>query len=228
MTNNTKTLLDEKIKSLADKYISEGFQVLIEPKIEQLPFDLGNYQPDIIATKDNSGLIIEVRTSPNRISVERLKVVAEKVSKHPGWRFLLVTLEDVESKSLPGTSYELPSWQELIDRFEQAHRLMENHVEAAFIFMWSIFEGALRKRAVDLSIPVERFQTIGLIKQMYSLGELSIPQFDIIQNCFDVRNRLVHGYMGGLNLEVVHYFDNLVRELLVIWSDESKNNRYSG
>lgn len=224
MTNNTKTLHDEKIKSLADKYISEGFQVLIEPKIEQLPFDLGNYQPDIIATKGNSGLVIEVKSSSSRLSVERLKVVAEKVSQHPGWRFLLVTLEDVDSKSLPGTSEQLPSWQELIDRFEQAHRLMENHVEPAFIFMWSIFEGALRRRSVDLSIPVERFPTSGLIKQMYSLGELSIPQFDIIQNCFDVRNRLVHGYMGGLNLEVVNNFDALVRELLATWSDESEIN----
>jgi hypothetical protein len=53
MTNNTKSLYDEKVKSLADKYVSEGFQVLIEPTMDQLPFDLGNYQPDIIATKDN-------------------------------------------------------------------------------------------------------------------------------------------------------------------------------
>ncbi|HEY9800939.1 MAG TPA: hypothetical protein V6D25_11320 [Leptolyngbyaceae cyanobacterium] len=220
MTNSNKTLRDEKIKSLADKYISEGFQVLIEPKIEQLPFDLDNYEPDIIATKDNSGLVIEVRTSPNRISVDRFQVIAEKVSQHPGWRFLLVTLEDVESESLPGISEQLPSWQELIDRFEQAHRLMENHVEPAFLFMWSIFEGALRRRAVDLSIPVERFPTSGLIKQMYSLGELSIPQFDVVQTCNEVRNRLAHGYVENMSYQVLLDFENLVHELLTEWITE--------
>lgn len=225
MTNNTKTLLDEKIKSLADKYISEGFQVLIEPKIEQLPFDLDNYEPDIIATKDNSGLVIEVRTSPSRISVERFNVIAEKVSQHPGWRFLLVTLEDVESKSLPGISEQLPSWQELVDRFEQAHRLMENDVEPAFLFMWSIFEGALRRRAVDLSIPIERFPTSGLIKQMYSLGELSIPQFDVIQTCYEVRNRLAHGYVENLSYQVLCDFENLVHELLTEWITEVEINQ---
>ncbi|AFY49505.1 Holliday junction resolvase [Nostoc sp. PCC 7524] len=225
MTNNTKSLYDEKVKSLADKYVSEGFQVLIEPTMDQLPFDLGNYQPDIIATKDNAGLVIEVKTNLSRISVESLKALAEKVSKHPGWRFLLVTLEDTETKSLPGASEQLPSWQELIDRFDQAHRLIENHeIEPAFLFLWSIFEGALRRRAVDASIPVEHFPVRGLLKQMYSLGELSISQFDMVQACFEVRNRLVHGYMEKLNLQVVHNFDNLVRELLAEWKTESEKN----
>ncbi|MBD2499642.1 hypothetical protein [Anabaena azotica] len=225
MTNSNKILHDEKLKSLADKYVSEGFNVLIEPKIEQMPFDLGNYQPDIIATKDNSGLVIEIKSSPNRISVDRFHVIAEKVSQHPGWRFLLVTLEDVESKSLPGISEQLPSWQELVDRFEQAHRLIENHVEPAFLFMWSIFEGALRRRAVDLSIPVERFPTISLIKQMYSLGELSIPQFDIIQTYYEVRNSLAHGYVENLSHQVLCDFVNLVHELFIEWINEVEINQ---
>ncbi|MEH1843514.1 MAG: hypothetical protein V7L25_00480, partial [Nostoc sp.] len=145
MINNTKTLHYEKIKSLADKYVSKGFQVLIKPKTDELPFNFDNYQPDMIATKNNSGLVIEIRTSFNRISVERLQALAEEVSTHPGWHFLLVTLEDIEAKSLPGTSEQLSSWQKLTARFDQAHKLIENdEIEPAFLYMWSIFEGALR------------------------------------------------------------------------------------
>ena len=94
---------------------------MIEPKMNQLqlPFDLGNYQPDIIATKNNSGLVIDVKTSPSRVSVENLHAISEKISRHSGWHFLLVTLEDIEANSLPGTCEELPSWEELIDNFSQ-------------------------------------------------------------------------------------------------------------
>ena len=221
MTNNTKILYDEKVKSLAEKYESQGFHVLTELKTDELPFDLGNYQPDLIAIKDGSGLVIEVKNSLNRLSVDRLQALAEEVSTHPGWHFLLVTLEDIEAKSLPGTSEEFPSWQELTDRFIQAHKLIENdEIEPAFLLMWSIFEGTLRKRAVDVSIPIERFPVIGLLRHLYSLGELSISQFDLAQACFEVWNRLAHGYIENLNLPVVHNFDNLVRELLGKWTVE--------
>ncbi|MEH2438912.1 hypothetical protein [Nostoc sp.] len=221
MTNNPKILYDEKVKSLAEKYESQGFHVLTELKTDELPFDLGNYQPDLIAIKDGSGLVIEVKNSLNRLSVDRLQALAEEVSTHPGWHFLLVTLEDIEAKSLPGTSEEFPSWQELTARFIQAHKLLENdEIEPAFLLMWSIFEGALRKRAVDVSIPIERFPVIGLLRHLYSLGELSISQFDLAQACFEVWNRLAHGYIENLNLPVVHNFDNLVRELLGKWTVE--------
>ena len=206
--NNTKTLHHDKVKSLAEKYVNEGFDVVIEPKMNQLqlPFDLGNYQPDIIATKNNSGLVIDVKTSPSRVSVENLQDISEKISRHSGWHFLLVTLED------------LPSWEELIDNFSQVGKLIENNnIEPAFLFLWSVFEGALRKRAVDASIPIERLPVIRLLRSMYSLGELSISEFDIIQACLKERNRMVHGYIQKLDLEVLHTFIMLIVKLLVEW-----------
>ncbi|MEH2070701.1 MAG: hypothetical protein V7K47_21480 [Nostoc sp.] len=158
--------------------------------------------------------------------MERLQALAEEVSKHRGWRFLLVTLEDIEGKSLPGTSEQLPSWQELTNRFVQAHKLIENdEIEPGFLFLWSILEGVLRKRVIDVSIPIERFPVIGLLRHLYSLGELSISQFDLAQACFEARNRLAHGYIERLNLQVLHDFDNLVCELLKEWVNESEIKR---
>ncbi|QSV61631.1 MAG: hypothetical protein HEQ26_01540 [Dolichospermum sp. DL01] len=218
--NNTKTLHHDKVKSLAEKYVNEGFDVVIEPKMNQLqlPFNLGNYQPDIIASKNNSGLVIDVKTSTNRVSVENLQAISEEISRHPDWRFLLVTLEDIEAESLPETSEELPSWEELINYFSQVSKLIENNnIEPAFLFLWSVFEGALRKRAVDVSIPVERLPVIRLLRTMYSLGELSISEFDIIQAYFEKRNRLAHGYIQKLDSEVLHTFIMLIVKLLGEW-----------
>lgn len=224
MIDNTKSLHDEKVESLIKKYRDQGFTVIQNPKADQLPFDLDNYQPDILATKNENetgliGLIIEVKTSISPVSVERLQSVAEKISRHPGWRFLLVTLEDIEAESLPGTSEELPSWEELIDHFSQVGKLIENNnIEPAFLFLWSVFEGALRKRAVDVSISVERLPVIRLLRSMYSLGELSISEFDIVQAYFEKRNRLAHGYIQKLDLEVLHTFVILVVKLLIEWT----------
>jgi mRNA-degrading endonuclease RelE of RelBE toxin-antitoxin system len=224
MIDNTKSLHDEKVESLIKKYRDEGFTVTKEPQPNEIPFDLDNYQPDILATKNEHesgliGLIIEVKTSISPVSVERLQSVAEKISRHPGWRFLLVTLEDIEAESLPGTSEELPSWEELINYFSQVSKLIENNnIEPAFLFLWSVFEGALRKRAVDVSIPVERLPAIRLLRTMYSLGELSISEFDIIQAYFERRNRLAHGYIQKLDSEVLHTFVILVVKLLIEWT----------
>jgi mRNA-degrading endonuclease RelE of RelBE toxin-antitoxin system/Holliday junction resolvase len=224
MIDNTKSLHDEKVASLIKKYRDQGFTVIQNPKADQLPFDLDNYQPDILATKNENetgliGLIIEVKTSISPVSVERLQSVAEKISRHPGWRFLLVTLEDIEAESLPGTSEELPSWEELINYFSQVSKLIENNnIEPAFLFLWSVFEGALRKRAVDVSISVERLPVIRLLRSMYSLGELSISEFDSIQACLEQRNRLAHGYIQKLDLEVLHTFVILVVKLLIEWT----------
>ncbi|MDB9439446.1 hypothetical protein PN450_22235 [Dolichospermum lemmermannii CS-548] len=220
MIDNTKSLRDDKVESLIKKYRDEGFTVIQNPKANQLPFDLDNYQPDILATKNQneSGLIIEVKTSISPVSVERLQSVAEEISRHPGWRFLLVTLEDIEAESLPGTSEELPSWEELINYFSQVSKLIENNnIEPAFLFLWSVFEGALRKRAVDVSIPVERLPVIRLLRTMYSLGELSISEFDIIQAYLEKRNRLAHGYIQKLDSEVLHTFIMLIVKLLGEW-----------
>ena len=222
MIDNTKSLHDEKVESLIKKYRDEGFTVTKEPQPNEIPFDLDNYQPDILATKNEHesgliGLIIEVKTSISPVSVERLQSVAEKISRHPGWRFLLVTLEDIEAESLPGTSEELPSWEELINYFSQVSKLIENNnIEPAFLFLWSVFEGALRKRAVDVSISVERLPVIRLLRSMYSLGELS--KFDSIQACLEQRNRLAHGYIQKLDLEVLHTFVILVVKLLIEWT----------
>lgn len=223
MINNTKSLHDDKVESLIKKYRDQGFTIIQNPKADQLPFDLDNYQPDILATKNENesdliGLIIGVKTSISQVSVERLQSVAEEVSKHPGWSFLLVTLEDIEAESLPGICEELPSWEEIIDHFSQVGKLIENNnIEPAFIFLWSVFEGALRKRAVDVSIPIERLPVIRLLRSMYSLGELSISEFDIIQAYLEKRNRLAHGYIQKLNFEVLGKFLKLIIELLDEW-----------
>jgi mRNA-degrading endonuclease RelE of RelBE toxin-antitoxin system len=60
---------------------------------------------------------------------------------------------------------------------------------------------------------------------MYSLGELSISEFDTIQAYLEKRNRLTHGYIQKLDSEVLHTFIMLIVKLLIEWISNISENQ---
>jgi hypothetical protein len=227
MNAAVKTFHDEKVRSLAEQYSKAGFQVSVEPDTGLLPFDLGGYRPDLIAVKDKAGVIIEVKTGSARIPVERFQSLAEEVARHPGWRFLLITPDDIESESILASLGEFPSWRQFSECAAHARRLVEaGEYEPALLYLWGIFEGALRKRAVEASIPVERFPVRRLINHMYSLGELSIAHYDRVLAALEARNRLIHGEIAKPDSRAAHArlakdFSGLLAGLLEEWQQPS-------
>ncbi|SMF95296.1 Holliday junction resolvase [Methylomagnum ishizawai] len=213
----------EQIRSLAEQYTEAGFQVSIEPDTGAIPFDLGDYRPDFIAVKGGTGIIVEVKPSSARISVERFHALAEEVARHPGWRFVLVTPDDVESDSVPGLAADLPAWQKLIEGVGRSRHLIDaGEYEPALLYLWGIFEGGLRKRAMEAAIPVERFPVRRAVDHMYSLGEISVKDYDLVLAALAARNRLSHGAIAGSDNQIVHArlaedFGLLVSRLLETW-----------
>ena len=210
-----------KISALAEQYAIEGFSVTREPSVTSLPFDLGGYRPDLIATKDNAGLMVEVQTKLARLSVDRFRAIAEEVGRHPGWRFLLVTLDDVETQNPPGTAGELPGWSQLKQRINQASAMLKaGEHEPALLYLWSIFEALLRKRAIEISMPIERFPALQVINHLYSLGELSLSQYDFAILVLENRNKLAHGFLANLDGTLVERFKTLVDSLFAEWGND--------
>jgi hypothetical protein len=218
MNSPAKTAHDDKISLLASSYAQQGFTVLREPQNSELPFDLGDYKPDLIATKEDTNLIIEVKTKASRISVDRFQSLAQEISKHPGWHFLLVTLEDVDSSRIPTTSSELPTWPQLVTKLQQTQALIaEGALEPAILYLWSIFEAALRKRAIDQSIPVERLPASMLLNHMYSQGEVSVDDVDLFREFMGKRNRIAHGANEPIDTILVAPVFQSVNRLLTDW-----------
>jgi hypothetical protein len=221
MNSPTKAAHDEKIDSLASSYAKQGFAVLREPSSSELPFDLGDYQPDLIVTKGDSRLIIEVKTTASRISVDRFQSLAQEISRHPGWRFLLVTLDDVDSSKIPTTSSELPTWPQLLAKLQQTQALIEEGaLEPALLYLWSIFEAALRKRAIIQSIPVERLPASTLLNHMYSQGEISVDDVDLFREFMSKRNRIAHGANEQIDTNLVASVFQVINRLLIDWGVE--------
>ena len=225
----TNLALSEKTEreiadKLAEKYRREGYVVTRDPGIAELPFELGQYRPDLLVRKDQGGFLIEVRTRADRLSVEQLSSVVDEVRRHPGWRFLLVTGQDIAPEALPDDYEEAVSWDDVARRLSHARRLFDlAEYEASFLILWISFEQLLRLHARESSVPVDRLSPSIMIKQLYSLGELSLQQFDLAMECQRTRNQLVHGLrVSGLN-ESINKLMELVGELFAEWSGSHRS-----
>lgn len=219
MNTATKAEHDQKIDSLVQSYLQQGFSVVKEPATDKIPFDLGSYRPDLIATKGNVNLIIEVKTKASRLSIDKLQSLAQEIARHEGWRFLLVTLDDIDSSKIPSANDELPAWHQLENKLIQAQALIaEGAIEPAILYLWSIFEAALRKRAISQGIPVERLPASMLMKHMYSQGEVSVNDIDLFREFMNKRNRVAHGANETIDPHQLSLVFQTINRILTEWS----------
>jgi hypothetical protein len=219
MSYNAGSALESRV---AEKYKKQGYEVISGPQTKDLPFNLGSYSPDLIARKSSKeGYIIELKNSVAKVSVDRYREIAEIVSQHDGWRFLLVTGDDVSSNEQEKSDDVLLSWNQMRQRKIQAEHLLSiGETEGAFLSFWVIFEAELRQQAKQVSIPIERFPTPSLINHLYSQGELSIEQFDKVKALQAIRNRFIHGYQTPNLMESAKQLQGLVSELLELWATQ--------
>ncbi|MES2322688.1 MAG: hypothetical protein V4633_10540 [Pseudomonadota bacterium] len=219
MNTSQKNLHDRKLESLASAYRNEGYVVLKSPTAGAIPFDLDGYSPDLVAMKDDAGLIIEVKASASGISVDRLQWLAQEISTHAGWRFLLLTLEDVDTLNIPLTPDGFPTWSQLLTKLKQVERLIgDDALEPAVLYLWSVFEGAMRKRAIEQLIPVDRLASLALLNHMYSQGEISVTKIDFFRDFMGKRNRIAHGANMTMTQHQAQAFLDSVSDLLSEWT----------
>jgi hypothetical protein len=216
-----KLIHDTSVSKIAEKYREEGYRVFVEPEPEDIPFDLGTYRPHLMAKRNEAeGYIIEFKGSGRQTPIERLREIAEIVSQHTGWRLLLITEEDALLKD--NAKVNLLSWEQIFSRRSQSERLISlGENEGAFLSLWGIIEALLRRRAEEVSIPIERFPTVSLIKHMYSQGELSIQEYDRAMLLLSVRNRFIHGFQTPEINESVSELLALVNELISLWTPQA-------
>jgi hypothetical protein len=100
------------INAAADRYRLDGYEVVIEPAAHTIPIDLGSYRPDLIVSKGGVTTIVEVKSEPQRLSFDQLRSLAEEVRRHEGWRFVLITGQDVLRTGLPSQDEDQFSWSE--------------------------------------------------------------------------------------------------------------------
>lgn len=212
MNNLTQSLHAQKIQAIAQELEGKNYSVTIEPSKDDLPFDLGNYHPDLMATKNGGGIILEVKNTLKRLSVDRFQEIAETVRLKSGWRFWLVTLDDTEDNLLDN---DLPSWDMLESRLANLETLIQlSLLEPAFLLAWTILEPALRKRAIADHLPINRFPLSQLLDHSYSSGEISMEQFDLFKKCLPIRNKIVHGFSVSMDSGILSSLNQTIQSLI--------------
>jgi hypothetical protein len=219
MNNVSQSLYEQKVQSTAQELIDSGYKVSIEPTSSHLPFDLGGYRPDLIATKDDEGLILEIKTTSNRLSIDRFQSIAAEIATHNGWRFLLITLDDTSESILPSGEKDLPSWEELKNRLSNLDLLIQDSLlEPSLLFLSSILEAVLRKRAINQNIPIWRMPEKNLLNHLFSNGEISMSDFDIFKSCLDIRNKVAHGLAASIDPTLLISANTSIKTLVAKWS----------
>jgi hypothetical protein len=131
-------------------------------------------------------------------------------------------VSDVDAKTIPTTEVELPTWRELGEKIKRVDSVLEaGTFEPALLYLWSIFEAALRKRAIAQNIPVERLPASMLLKHMDSQAEVSVEKIDLFQASMQKRNRLAHGANDVVDTAFARTLASSIDELLIEWQGRS-------
>lgn len=208
---------DAKIDELAVEYGAKGYKVIKEPSATDMPFNLGNYRPDLIVEKDGGGYIFEVKTSTSQLPLDRFQNISNEVSAHPNWRFLLVSL-DVQSDGSIKDSANFPSWEALEQNISKINVLLETQVfEAALLYLWACFEMGLRKKAFEINLPADQLPPSQLLKSIYTSGEISVDDIDLAMEFMAKRNQAAHGLPTDLNDALLRRYASFVTDLVDEW-----------
>jgi hypothetical protein len=206
------------INSVAERYRRDGYEVAADPGPGAVPFDLGGYRPDIVARKGDHALIIEVKTQVRRTSFDQLRSIVDEIKRHAGWRFVLITGQDVVDLASPAENEDQVSWEVIANSIEHADRLSRlGEDEAAYLVLWIAFERMMRYEANRVGLPLDRLAPQILIRQLYSQGELTMAQFDSALELQESRNRVVHGFRVSRVKAHLEHLRALVSELLSQW-----------
>ncbi|HYH80318.1 MAG TPA: hypothetical protein VEX86_10985 [Longimicrobium sp.] len=186
-----------KVQQLRENYEKEGFEIIERPGPEHFPFEVGyrgHYRPAMLARRGDENYIFEVR-DPRRTSLEPLMERMEEIRKHAGWRFFLVTTEDVVPHDAPGLQGEPPPWPDLERRAEQALSFAAAGAPPiALLLLWPSVEGVLRKIALSNGIPVDLLSAPFLITALYDQGFISMDAYESLLKAVDIHRSVVHGY----------------------------------
>jgi hypothetical protein len=207
-----------EIERLRTRYERLGFVVVVNPDVENLPFELGAYRPDLVARKmdGSGGYIVEVKESSKKISVDRLTEIATQVRGHAGWRFVLATLDDI---AVPEGREPLPSWSVLASQLSQVDVVSKIIIEPAILYLYALFEGACRRLAIEQAIPIERFQSTRIRNSLYTLGWLDAEEYKLCKNFLAMRNLVAHGFVVNLDKKLVEEFRSFCTKAIAEWSN---------
>lgn len=216
---DTDAHLAQFVQQVARRYVDEGYKVVVEPRASDLPGFLKGFHPDMIASKDDEHVVIEVKRLVAPPLEQGLQSLAIAVEKQPGWRFDLVVYEPPVDRS-----FAVASSRSIESALKDATRLFsEGRKAPAFMFAWSALEAIARRvlvRHVDEALGDKT--STELLKNLVFHGFLSDMQFRELVALNKLRNSVAHGALRlSVGAKDFKKLEKIILELLEEHETES-------
>lgn len=182
------------LQSLARRYRGEGYEVVVEPRKDDLPESLQRFRPDLIARRGSEGVVVEIKrrrpaTAGAEAQIERL---AQAVRALPDWRFELVLIDDVvEGPASAGRDWSVEDVRRALGEVEELIR--GDRVEPALLLLFAAAEAHLRSVAAAEGVTVLSQGVSPLISALTSAGVLSRQEYTKLMDGLAARNAVAHG-----------------------------------
>jgi hypothetical protein len=208
----------EALERIAQRYRDEGYDVVVHPGAHQVPEPIRGFEPDLIATRGNEGVVVGVKEDRGDVASDsRLAHLAEILNAWPGWRLDLVVLEAEPPEERVARDADEPSDDQLAEILRTADELADKgYAPYACVVAWSGMEAALRRLRADehtrrRSTPNE------LMRSLYGDGTISREQFETLRESFKVRSQVVHGLVPPhFDSQLVHRVTATARDLVFV------------
>ncbi|MEA2630548.1 MAG: hypothetical protein QOE66_767, partial [Chloroflexota bacterium] len=93
--------IEQRLNHVADRYRAQGYKVVVRPGPDDLPEFAKDFKVEIIARRDDGGVLASVKKSQSDLEADReVPRYAEVTGKQPGWRFDVFVLGS-ESQPMP-------------------------------------------------------------------------------------------------------------------------------
>lgn len=185
----------QRLREVAREYRQRGYEVLIEPRPDQLPSFLAPFRVDMLARSAEENVIVEVRTQDSLADAPELDAIAHALHNKPSWRFELVVTNPKDRSSQQFKDALSLNQRDITYRLQEARQLSDQeHGEAALLLAWSATEALLRSIADAEAIPVTQNYPSQVTKSLFMYGVLDKEQYETLQEGLQARNMIVHGY----------------------------------
>lgn len=176
----------EAIAQTVEKYRNEGFSVSENPDPANLPAELQQRRPALLATKNGTSVVVEVwsRDRVNDLPPAFLP---------PGWQFDVVTLPSAAATDAPGPGPA--ATPEFTGRLltELENFVPRGAPRARFLLAWSAVESAMRVASQRIGLNPDGVAVRQLMSELVSAGLLTPEQQAQLLQGYGARNRLSHG-----------------------------------
>ena len=185
----------QRLREIAREYRKRGYEVLIEPRPNQLPEFLTPFRVDMLARSAEENVIVEVRTQESLTAAPELDEIAQVLHNRPFWRFELVVTNPKDRSCLQFKDAMSLEPRDITYRYYEAGQLFDQeHGEAALLLAWSATEALLRYIAGVEAISIMQHNPNQVTKSLFTYGVLDREQYQTLQDALQARNMIVHGY----------------------------------